>query len=61
MTEVVGLAARYPTAAGHRHSLGGPAPFWEAMASAANLVSQVPLERWDIDRTYSPDLHSGKM
>ena len=61
VTRVIGLAARYPTAAGCQHSRGGSAQFWKAMASAANLVSQVPLERWDIDRTYSPDLNSGKM
>ena len=61
MTRVVGLATRYPTAAGYQHSREGQAQFWEAMASAANLVSQVPLERWDIDRAYSPDLNSGKM
>ena len=35
--------------------------FWKSAVSAADLPGQVPLERWDIDRAFSPQLPPSKM
>ena len=35
--------------------------FWKSAVSAADLPGPVPLERWDIDRAFSPQLPPSKM
>ena len=61
VTSVLAVAARYPSAPASRGCGTGDGLFWEAMTGAANLVTEVPLERWDIDTFYSPELASKKM
>ena len=59
LTSLVGLAARYPKSV---HSRGqGDRVFWDAMTEGLDLSSRVPLERWDIDHSYSPELANKKM
>lgn len=65
LTYIAGLAARYPEAriagANLTQGISGATHFWGAMADGRNLVTPVPLQRWDVDRFYSPDLSSKKM
>ena len=60
-TSVLAVAARYPSAPASSGCGTGDGLFWEAMTGADNLVTEVPLERWDIDTFYSPELASKKM
>ena len=50
-TDIVGLAGRYP---GASPDAGIPA-FWDTLRREADLPSNVPLQRWDIDEYYSPE------
>ncbi|KAK9803914.1 hypothetical protein WJX72_004698 [[Myrmecia] bisecta] len=52
---VVGMASRYP---GSEAGLSG---FWTTIAQSGDLPTIVPLDRWDIERAYSPDAASAKM
>ncbi|MBV9488500.1 MAG: SDR family NAD(P)-dependent oxidoreductase, partial [Verrucomicrobia bacterium] len=45
---IVGLAGRYPKA----EDLGA---FWEILKSGTDCVTEIPKDRWDIDRYYDPD------
>ncbi|MBQ7569152.1 SDR family NAD(P)-dependent oxidoreductase [bacterium] len=45
---IIGIGCRYP---GGVHDL---ASFWELLASGRDAISEVPAERWDSDRWYSP-------
>ena len=54
-TDLVGLACRYPEAA------GGPGTFWQGAVQAADLQQQVPFTRWDLERVYAPEPASQKM
>ena len=53
---IVGMALRLP---GGVVSLGS---YWDSLAEGRSLVTEVPSERWDLDRYYSLDQHeAGKM
>ncbi len=45
---IIGLAGRYPRANDLR-------AFWEILKSGADCVTEIPQDRWDIDRYYDPD------
>ncbi|MGY4724244.1 amino acid adenylation domain-containing protein [Burkholderia pyrrocinia] len=46
---VIGMACRFP---GRSDT---PAAFWQLLDDARDAVTEVPGERWDIDRYYDPD------
>ncbi|KWE72114.1 non-ribosomal peptide synthetase [Burkholderia ubonensis] len=46
---VIGMACRFPG------SSDTPAAFWQLLDHARDAVTEVPRERWDIDRYYDPD------
>ena len=53
---IVGIGCRFPG--------GGndPEAFWSLLAEGVDVITQVPAERWDIDRYYDPDPETpGKM
>jgi len=54
-TEVIGMAAKYPGGA------DGAAGFWAGMLESRDLQKRVPLERWDWDPLYIPDVTPGTM
>lgn len=45
---IIGMACRFPGAA-------GPDEFWQLMRRGESSVSEVPAERWDLERYYSPN------
>ncbi|MCV7284143.1 type I polyketide synthase [Mycolicibacterium wolinskyi] len=46
---VVGMACRLPGA------IESPAELWDALLRGADLVTEVPLDRWDADEHYDPE------
>ena len=53
---VVGIGCRFPGGA------SGPDAFWQRLLEGIDAVTEVPKDRWDIDRFYDPDPDtSGKM
>lgn len=40
---------------------GGPSGFWSKAARGADLQQLIPLERWSLERCYSPDVAVDKM
>ena len=61
VVSLVSVAARYPRPSESHSHRAGEACFWEAMCTGADLSARVPLDRWDVDQHYSPDLVSKKM
>ena len=53
---ITGVSCRYPSPAQH-----GADGFSSAMESCSNLPTVVPVERWDMDALYSPEVSAGKM
>jgi amino acid adenylation domain-containing protein len=52
---IVGMACRFPSA-------DTPAEFWALLDRGGDAVTEVPRDRWDIDRFYDPDpAQPGKM
>lgn len=52
---IVGIGCRFPGAQ-------GPEAFWKLLCDGVDAVSEVPLERWDIDEVYDENpLANGKM
>lgn len=45
---VIGLGCRFPGAK-------DPKAFWQLLRSGTSAISEVPKERWDIDRYYDPE------
>ncbi len=45
---IVGMACRFPGA-------DNTARFWENLAAGRNSIVEIPPERWDLERYYSPD------
>jgi acyl carrier protein len=50
-TSVTGFSARFP-----RCESDGIAGFWDAVRTEKDVPTLVPLERWDIESCYSPDM-----
>jgi polyketide synthase 3/4 len=46
---VVGMACRLPG------GIDSPQRLWEALLRGADLVGDIPLQRWDADRIYDPE------
>jgi len=46
---IVGLACRLPG------GVDSPKKYWQLLAGGVDAVTEVPRERWDIDRYYDPD------
>src|SRR3954469_25689017 len=46
---VVGMGCRFPGGA------NDPASFWRLLRDGRDAVSEVPRDRWDIDRLFDPD------
>ncbi len=46
---VVGMACRLPG------GINSPEEFWDALVSGRDLITDVPPQRWDADRIYSPE------
>ena len=61
VVSLLNVAARYPTVPKAESTKDGTAAFWNAMSMGADLNTRVPLDRWDVDQYYSPDLASKKM
>lgn len=62
---IIGMGCRFPGA-------NNPQAFWELLRNGVDAISEVPKERWDVDRFYDPrpmtpdraklnDDHGGKM
>jgi acyl transferase domain-containing protein len=52
---IVGMSCRFPGA-------GNPAEFWQLLRDGRDAVTEVPRERWNVDRFYDPDPDApGKM
>lgn len=61
MVSLLNVAARYPTVPEAQSTKDGTAALWDAMSTGADLNTRVPLDRWDVDQYYSPDLAIKKM
>ncbi len=46
---IVGMGCRFPGGA------SSPAAYWERLLAGRDLVSEVPRDRWDLDKVYDPD------
>ncbi|MEL6580733.1 MAG: polyketide synthase [Cyanobacteria bacterium J06621_12] len=46
---IIGMGCRFPQGA------TSPEAYWKLLRDGVNTVTQVPAERWDIDRYYDPD------
>ncbi|CAM2011559.1 non-ribosomal peptide synthetase/type I polyketide synthase [Acanthopleuribacter pedis] len=46
---VVGMACRFP------RGIETPEAYWAALAEGADLITEVPADRWDADAWYDPD------
>ena len=55
VTEIVGLSCAYPGAAA-ADSVSG---FWGAAVAGTDLPTDIPYDRWAIERHYSPDVTGG--
>jgi acyl transferase domain-containing protein/NAD(P)-dependent dehydrogenase (short-subunit alcohol dehydrogenase family)/aryl carrier-like protein len=51
---IVGMSCRFPGARDLNE-------FWENLLNGVDSVAEIPDDRWDIDRFYSPDHEPGKM
>ena len=53
---IIGMACRFPGGA------DDPETFWEGLVNGQDAITEIPPDRWDIDRYYDPDPDaSGKM
>src|SRR5215208_6607029 len=53
---IIGIGCRFPGGA------NSPEQFWDVLRNGVNTVTEIPADRWDADRFYSPDPNSrGKM
>ncbi len=51
---IVGVGCRFPGAT-------GPDAYWRLLSEGVDAISEVPAERWDLERLYNADLQPGKM
>ena len=56
-TDIVSVTGRYPGSA----SDTGIAGFWQALQEEQDLPSTVPLQRWDVDKYFSPETKSRQL
>lgn len=54
VTHVISAATRFPAAA------SGLSSFWRPLHDGASLAQMVPLQRWDADALYTPEVSSCK-
>lgn len=53
---IVGMGCRFPG------GVDNPASFWELLHRQGDAITEIPPDRWDVDRYYSPDVNApGKM
>jgi phthiocerol/phenolphthiocerol synthesis type-I polyketide synthase C len=45
---VIGMACRYPGA-------NSPAAFWDLLRGGVDAITEIPADRWDVERFYDPD------
>jgi acyl transferase domain-containing protein len=45
---IIGIGCRFPQA-------DSPAAFWQLLRNGVDAITEVPSNRWDIDRFYDPD------
>ena len=55
-TGITGISCRYPAPAA-----GGAAGFFAAVSASADLPRPMPVERWDLEALYAPEVASGRM
>ena len=52
---IIGMGGRFPGA-------GSPEEFWKLLYHGVDAITEIPKERWDVDRYYDPDPNApGKM
>ena len=56
-TDIVSVSGRYPGSAVD----AGIAGFWQALQAEQDLPSTVPLQRWDVDKYFSPETKSRQL
>jgi len=53
---IVGMGCRFPG------GVDNPTSFWELLHRKGDAITEIPSDRWDVERYYSPDINaSGKM
>jgi acyl transferase domain-containing protein len=45
---IIGMACRFPGAS-------SPAELWQLLRGGLDAVTEIPADRWDVDRFYDPD------
>lgn len=55
-TELVAVSGRYPGTSSHMMS-----GFSDTVSCSGNLQTVIPLNRWDMDEVYTPELSAGRM
>jgi Beta-ketoacyl synthase, N-terminal domain len=50
------LASGANTSTAQREARAGTSAFWQAVRDEVNVPVEVPLQRWDVDRYFSPDV-----
>ncbi len=48
---IIGMACRFPGANNYNE-------FWENLKNGVNSIKEIPPERWDINKYYSPDINA---
>ncbi|MFN8400210.1 MAG: amino acid adenylation domain-containing protein [Anaerolineales bacterium] len=51
---IIGMSCRFPKAA-------NPQAFWDLLRNGVDAISEVPVERWNVDEFYSSDSTAGKV
>ena len=54
VTDIIGVSSRYPSGT-------GPPKYWQALVGSADLQRVVPMERWELEPFYTPDVVPYKM
>ncbi len=61
-TLIASMAARYPSqdSSDQAEASSGAGQFWNGISAGANLSSCTPVERWDLDAFYAPEMTNSK-